>query len=78
MTDDHIPFLDDGIRAINLIDLYDNPEWHTKDDTLKHISSRSLQIVGEVVLTALPEIERQFLLERPGIVLPPRSSTERR
>jgi glutaminyl-peptide cyclotransferase len=61
ITDDHIPFLDDGIPAIDLIDLYDNPQWHTVHDTLEHISAHSLQVVGEVVLTALPGVERQML-----------------
>jgi Zn-dependent M28 family amino/carboxypeptidase len=60
VTDDHVPFLDAGIPAIDLIDLYDNPQWHTPDDTLEHISARSLQKVGEVVLTALPVVARRF------------------
>ncbi len=63
VTDDHIPFLDDGIPAIDLIDLYDNPQWHTVHDTLEHISASSLQIVGEVVLTALPGLEHQLFPE---------------
>ncbi len=60
ITDDHVPFLDAGIPAIDLIDLVDNPQWHTKEDTLEHISARSLHIVGEVVLTALPALEQRF------------------
>ena len=63
MTDDHRPFLDDGIPAIDLIDLYDNPQWHTVEDTLDHISAKSLQIVGEVVLTALPALDRLLFPE---------------
>lgn len=63
VTDDHIPFLDDGIPAIDLIDLYDNPQWHTVNDTLEHISGSSLQIVGEVVLTALSGLEQQLFPE---------------
>jgi hypothetical protein len=58
--DDHVPFLDAGIPAIDLIDLADNPQWHTANDTLEHVSARSLQIVGEVVLTALPAIELAY------------------
>ena len=34
--------------------------WHTKDDTIAYISAGSLQIVGEVVLTALPAIEGRY------------------
>lgn len=65
VSDDHLPFLDLGIRSIDLVDLFDNPQWHTKDDVLEHISDKSLQIVGEVVLTALPEIERSYLTVKP-------------
>lgn len=61
VSDDHLPFLEVGIPAIDLIDLADNPQWHTPDDTLEHISAESMQIVGEVVFTALPEVERQFV-----------------
>jgi glutaminyl-peptide cyclotransferase len=56
VTDDHLPFRDAGIPVIDLIDLADNPQWHTPQDTLEHLSATSLQIVGEVVLTALPAI----------------------
>ena len=70
VSDDHLPFLDAGIPAIDLIDLADNPQWHTKDDTLEHLSPKSMQIVGEVVLTALPEIERVFVPRRAKDVQP--------
>lgn len=48
-TDDHIPLLDAGIRAIDVID-FDYPYWHTTDDTLDKVSARSLQIVGDVAV----------------------------
>jgi glutaminyl-peptide cyclotransferase len=57
IEDDHISFLRAGVPAIDIIDL-DFPQWHTADDTLEHLSPRSLQIVGDVVLTALPDIEK--------------------
>ena len=57
ITDDHIPFLAADIRSIDLIDVVDNLEWHTPEDTLAHVDANSLQIVGEVVLTALPALE---------------------
>ena len=65
ITDDHVPFLDAGIPAIDLIDIADNPQWHTPDDTLEHLSPRSLRIVGEVVLTALPAVVERFVVDRP-------------
>lgn len=61
VSDDHLPFLEAQIRSIDLIDLDHNDEWHKPTDTLEHISAASLQIVGEVVLTALPEIERRYI-----------------
>ncbi|HXE80376.1 MAG TPA: M28 family peptidase [Vicinamibacterales bacterium] len=54
--DDHIPFLRAGVPAVNIIDL-DYPVWHTSQDTLEHVSARSLGIVADVLLEALPEIE---------------------
>ena len=48
--DDHIPFIEAGMRAVDLID-FDDPEWHTVRDDLSNVSQASLQAVGEVVLT---------------------------
>jgi Zn-dependent M28 family amino/carboxypeptidase len=60
VEDDHIPFLRAGVPAADIIDL-DYPEWHTAGDDLQRVSSRSLQIVGDVVLAALPAIEQRVL-----------------
>ncbi|MDP2317742.1 MAG: M28 family peptidase [Acidobacteriota bacterium] len=60
VEDDHLPFLKAGVPAIDIIDL-DYPAWHTAQDTLDAVSARSLQIVGEVVVAALPEIEQRLL-----------------
>jgi glutaminyl-peptide cyclotransferase len=51
ITDDHIPLLDAGIHAIDVID-FDYPWHHTPDDTIDKISAHSLQVVGDVA-TAL-------------------------
>ena len=59
VLDDHIPFLDAGVQAIDLIDL-DYPDWHQAGDTLDKISPKSLQAVGDVLLAALPEIEKRL------------------
>ena len=56
VEDDHVPFLQAGVPAANIIDM-DYPPWHTADDTLDQVSARSLQVVGDVVLAALPDIE---------------------
>jgi Zn-dependent M28 family amino/carboxypeptidase len=49
VTDDHLPLLDAGIRAINVID-FEYPYHHTPQDTLDKVSAESLRIVGEVAL----------------------------
>jgi glutaminyl-peptide cyclotransferase len=56
VEDDHIPFLKAGVPSLDIIDL-DYPAWHTAQDTLDAVGARSLQVVGDVVVAALPEIE---------------------
>jgi len=63
IEDDHIPFLRAGVAAADIIDL-ENPTWHTPQDDLDHVSARSLQIVGDVVLAAVPDIEKRILSAR--------------
>jgi Zn-dependent M28 family amino/carboxypeptidase len=50
IIDDHTPFLNEGIPAVDIID-FDYPYWHTTQDTIDKITPKSLQIVGEVVYT---------------------------
>jgi glutaminyl-peptide cyclotransferase len=57
IADDHLPFLEAGIPAVDVIDL-DYPQWHTAQDDLEHVSARSLQIVGDVILASLGAIEK--------------------
>jgi len=59
VEDDHAPFLRAGVPAALLID-FDYPPWHTADDTLDKVSARSLQVVGEVILGALPALEARL------------------
>ncbi len=49
MLDDHTPFLEKGIRAVDIID-FDYPAWHTTGDTPDKVSAESLQAVGDTVL----------------------------
>ena len=62
IEDDHLAFLQAGIPSADLIDL-EYPAWHTAEDTLDKISARSLEIVGDVMMDALPAIEAR--LKRP-------------
>ena len=59
VEDDHAPFLRAGVPAMLLID-FDYPPWHTANDTLDKVSARSLQVVGDVLLDALPAIEARL------------------
>ena len=59
IEDDHIEFLKAGIPSVDIIDL-DYPQWHTEHDDLQHVDAKSLQAVGDVVLAALPAIERRL------------------
>jgi len=56
VEDDHVPFLRAGVAAADVIDL-DNPTWHTPQDDIAHVSRQSLQVVGDVILVALPDIQ---------------------
>ena len=59
--DDHIPFLEAGIPAVDIIDFdYPNAQtnyWHTLQDTPDKCSPESLEAVG-TVLTTLVYSER--------------------
>jgi glutaminyl-peptide cyclotransferase len=48
MLDDHMPFLQAGMPAIDIID-FDYPYWHTTHDTPDKVSAESLQVVGETL-----------------------------
>jgi hypothetical protein len=49
ILDDHIPFRELGIPAVDIIDI-EYTYWHTIEDTLVNVSSESLQIVGDTLL----------------------------
>lgn len=48
MLDDHTPFLEAGIPAIDIID-FDYPYWHTIEDTPDKVSPESLLAVGDTL-----------------------------
>jgi Zn-dependent M28 family amino/carboxypeptidase len=59
IEDDHVPFMDAGVPSVDIIDL-EYPAWHTAGDTLDAVSARSLQVVGDTLLAALPQIEMRL------------------
>lgn len=50
ITDDHVPFLEAGIPAIDIIDI-EYRYWHTSYDTAENVSPESLGIVGSTLQT---------------------------
>jgi glutaminyl-peptide cyclotransferase len=63
IADDHVPFRQAGIAAVDLIDFNygaDNSYWHTNADTLDKVSGESIKIVCDVVLRSLPEIYKKL------------------
>ncbi len=59
IDDDHIPFVEAGIPAVDLIDFSYGPGgspgayWHTADDTVDKVCAESLDAVGEAAVRAL-------------------------
>lgn len=66
VEDDHIPFVQAQIDAVDIIQLDSYPHWHTAQDTLDKISARSLQTVGDVLLASLPRIEARLATKTSG------------
>jgi hypothetical protein len=61
ISDDHIPFLNARIPAVDIIDFDYGPNhgyWHQASDTLDKTSGRSLKVVGDAVYMSLAEIDR--------------------
>ena len=54
MYDDHVPFAQQGIPAVDIID-FDYPYWHTTQDTADKVSPTSLERVGRVLETFLEQ-----------------------
>jgi hypothetical protein len=58
ILDDHLPFAERGVPAIDLID-FDYPHFHRPSDTLDKVSARSLDRVGESLVEMLRRLARQ-------------------
>jgi Zn-dependent M28 family amino/carboxypeptidase len=62
IDDDHLPFINAGVNAIDLIDFNfgpDNSYWHTAADTPDKLDAHSFQIIGNVVLELVKELDQQ-------------------
>jgi glutaminyl-peptide cyclotransferase len=61
LKDDHLEFLAAGVPSVDLIDFEYGPAneyWHSPDDVLANCSAQSLATAGQIVLHALPPLER--------------------
>ncbi|HEY3295136.1 MAG TPA: M28 family peptidase [bacterium] len=58
VIDDHLPFMEQKIPAVDLID-FNYPYWHTTDDTPEHCSANSLGQVGRTLMDMLAHEEVQ-------------------
>jgi len=56
IADDHIPFLEADIPAIDVIE-FDFPEWHTHRDDLSIIDSGTLEAVGRVLWDLVTNVD---------------------
>jgi hypothetical protein len=52
ISDDHVPFADEGVPSIDLID-FDFPCWHRRCDDMSAVSQRSVNAVGETIYELL-------------------------
>jgi Zn-dependent M28 family amino/carboxypeptidase len=60
VEDDHIPFINAGVRAVDLIDFDSQTTfWHTPRDTMDKLDPHSFDIVGAVVMRSLDELGEQ-------------------
>jgi glutaminyl-peptide cyclotransferase len=53
IEDDHLPFLKQGVPAIDLIDFGNFPCWHTPCDDLSGVAEESLDATGEALMRLL-------------------------
>jgi glutaminyl-peptide cyclotransferase len=56
VVDDHTPFAQNGIPAVDIID-FDYPYWHTTEDTIDKVSPASLERVGRTLEVFLGELK---------------------
>jgi Zn-dependent M28 family amino/carboxypeptidase len=60
IADDHRPFLDKGVPALDLIDFDYGPNhayWHSDQDTMDKLSANSFTVLGKVLIKAIEKLE---------------------
>jgi glutaminyl-peptide cyclotransferase len=62
IEDDHVPFVNRGVPCADVIDLdygYNNVFWHSPQDTMDKLSSKSLEIVGDTILETIHMLDQR-------------------
>jgi len=60
IADDHMPFINAGVRAVDLIDFDSQTTfWHTPQDTIDKLDPHSFEVIGAVVMKSIEELEQQ-------------------
>lgn len=59
ISDDHIPLIRYGFRAIDIIDFDYSPYWHTAEDKIDKCSAASLEAVYRMLLKLIYEAEKK-------------------
>jgi Zn-dependent M28 family amino/carboxypeptidase len=62
IEDDHLPFLEAGVRSLDLIDFSYGPGnsyWHTAQDTMDKLGAHSFEVIGTVLMRVIPELEAE-------------------
>jgi Zn-dependent M28 family amino/carboxypeptidase len=62
VEDDHLPFLEAGVSALDLIDFSFGPRnayWHTPQDTMDKLGEHSFDVIGNVLMRVIPELEAE-------------------
>ena len=62
VVDDHVPFTQRGVPALDLIDFDYGPNnawWHTPQDTMDKLSATSLQALGDVLVAVVAKLHQK-------------------
>ncbi len=59
IRDDHIPFLEKGIPALNIIDFQNIQHWHKAGDDIENISLASIELAGQAGLFVILSAQSQ-------------------
>jgi glutaminyl-peptide cyclotransferase len=62
VEDDHLPFLQEGVRALDIIDFNFGPQnayWHTPQDTMDKLGAHSFEVIGNVLMRVIPQLEAE-------------------